>query len=59
MLFPEVVIMDMIGEFIGRLFWELRPIIEWALGHWAVTMIFIVGLIYWAGRQRRINRHHP
>lgn len=50
--------MDMIGEFVKRLFLELRPIIEWALGHWAVTLIALVALIYWSARQKRFRRHH-
>jgi hypothetical protein len=49
--------MDMIGEFVGRLFWELRPFIDWLLRHWALTMIILAALIYWAGRQRRLDRH--
>jgi len=31
---------------------------DWALTNWAITSLLIVGLIYWAGRQRRLNRHH-
>jgi hypothetical protein len=50
--------MDIIGEFVRQLFWELNPIIDWALRNWAVTMLILVGLIYWAGRQRRLHRHH-
>ena len=49
--------MDMIGEFAGRLFLELKPIIDWSLANWAVTMIVLVMMIYWAGKQRRLNRH--
>ena len=45
--------MDIIGEFVGRIYFELRPITEWALGNWLPTMAILGGLIYWAGRQRR------
>ena len=49
--------MDKIGEFAARLFLELKPLLDWAVGNWAVTSIVLVILIYWAGRQRRLNRH--
>jgi hypothetical protein len=50
--------MNMIGAFTNQLSWELIKVIDWALRNWAVTMIVLIMLIYWAGRQRRINRHH-
>lgn len=50
--------MDRIGEFVRRLFLELRPYLEWAINHWAITLIALVALIYWASRQRRLKRHH-
>ncbi len=49
--------MDKIGEFAARLFLELKPLLDWAVGNWAVTSIVLVMLIYWAGRQKRLNRH--
>lgn len=49
--------MDVIGEFAARLYYyQLRPLTEWALGNWLVTMAILVGLIYWAGRERRSRR---
>jgi len=48
---------DRIGEFAARLFLELRPVLEWAIRNWAITSIVLVILIYWAGKQKRINRH--
>jgi len=50
--------MDMIGEFVRRLFVELRPLTDWALRNWSVTMIALVALIYWSVRQKRLRRHH-
>jgi len=50
--------MDMIGEFAGRLFTDLRPILELALRDWPVTMLILIVLIYGAGRQKRLDRHH-
>ena len=50
--------MDMIGEFVSRLFVELRPLTDWALRNWSVTMIALVALIYWSVRQKRLRRHH-
>jgi hypothetical protein len=49
--------MDKIGEFAARLFLELRPALEWAIGNWAITAILLVALIYWAGKQKRLDRH--
>jgi hypothetical protein len=48
---------DKIGEFAARLFLELRPVLEWAIRNWAITAIVLVILIYWAGKQKRIDRH--
>ena len=54
--YPGGAHMDMIGEFAARLYLELRPITEWALRNWLPTLAILVGLIYWAGRQRRAQR---
>jgi hypothetical protein len=48
--------MDIIGEFVARIYSELRPFTEWALGNWLPTIAILSGLIFWAGRQRRA--HH-
>jgi len=32
--------------------------IDWAITNWEITMIVLIVLIYWAGRQRRVDRHH-
>jgi hypothetical protein len=58
MLFPEVT-MEKIGEFAGRLFLEARPLLDWAVRNWAITTVALVLLIYWAGKQKRLDRHHP
>jgi hypothetical protein len=50
--------MDVIGIFAGRFLRDLVLAIDWAIGHWALTMIVIAMLIYWAGRQRRLYRRH-
>jgi len=50
--------MDAIGIFAARFVRELVFAIDWALGHWAVTMIVIAMLIYWVGRQKRLGRQH-
>lgn len=50
--------MDSIGEYVGRLFLELRPIIDWALRNWAITLVVLVALIFWSTRQKRLRRHH-
>jgi hypothetical protein len=50
--------MDMIGEFVRRLFLELRPITDWAARNWAVTCIALIAYLYWSVRQKRLRRHH-
>jgi hypothetical protein len=48
--------MDIIGEFVARIFSEVRPLTDWALGNWYLTGAILVALIYWAGYQRRVHR---
>ena len=50
--------MDMIGEFVRRMIGEVMFVIDWALRNWTVTLFVLVALIYWAGRQQRLDRHH-
>ena len=50
--------MDMIGKFAGWISSELMGFIDWSLKNWAVAAIILLALIYWAGRQRRLDRHH-
>ena len=50
--------MDMIGKFASRLSSDFMGLVDWALRNWAVAVIVLVALIYWAGRQRRLDRRH-
>ena len=50
--------MDVFGKFAGQLMTDLIGWFDWAIGNWAITMIILAILIYWAGRQRRLDRHH-
>lgn len=50
--------MDMFLYFVRRLFFELKPWLEWALRNWGVTIVLLAALIYWARRYRRLNKHH-
>ena len=50
--------MDMFLFFVRRLFFELKPWLEWALRNWAVTVVALVALIYWAARRRRLSRNY-
>ncbi len=50
--------MNMIGEFVKRMIGELAQFVDWSLRNWTVTMIVLIVMIYWAGKQRRLNRHH-
>ena len=49
--------MEKIGEFAARLFLEARPLLDWAVGNWAITTLALVLLIYWGGKQKRLDRH--
>lgn len=49
--------MNVIGNLFQLATWAFVHMIDWALNNWAVTMLFLATLIYWAGRQRRLNRH--
>ncbi len=49
--------MDKIGEFTVQVFEELKPVLDWAVRNWAITSIVLVILIYWAGKQKRLDRH--
>ena len=50
--------MNRLEIFTRQLIWGFVHIIDWALSNWAITMILLVASIYWAGRQRKLNRHH-
>jgi hypothetical protein len=50
--------MEKIGEFAARLFLEARPLLDWAVRNWAITAVLLVILIYGAGKQKRLDRHH-
>jgi hypothetical protein len=48
--------MDVIEFIAARLPLDFKLFVDWAVRNWAVTMIALVLLIYWAGRQRRVHR---
>jgi hypothetical protein len=49
--------MDFINEFSSKLLIEIRPIIDWALRNWAMTLVILAAMVYWAGRDRRKKKH--
>jgi len=49
--------MDIIRELVERLILELRPLLDWAIRNWALTLVLVVIMIYWAGRQRRTRNY--
>lgn len=51
-------LMDMFLYFVRRLFFELKPWLEWALRNWGITIVLLVALIYLARRHRRLSRYH-
>ena len=50
--------MDMFLYFFRRLFFELRPWLEWALRNWGVTIVLLLALLYLARRHRRLSRYN-
>jgi len=50
--------MNIFEIFSRQLTWQFVHMIDWLLQNWAITMTLLAALIYWAGRQRKINRHH-
>ncbi len=50
--------MDFVGDFAFRIFSELRPLFDWALGNWVVTLPVLGLLIFGAGKYRSAYRHH-
>ena len=50
--------MNLLEMITRQLTWQFVHLIDWALRNWAITMMLLAGLIYWAGRQRKLNRHH-
>jgi len=50
--------MNMIGEFAKHIIREVAWAIDWSLTNWAVTAVVLVAMLYGAGRQRRLHRHH-
>jgi len=49
--------MGIIGESVMEFFRELSPLVDWALNNWAVAMVFLIGMIYWASHERRPRKH--
>ena len=50
--------MNILELTIRQLTWQFVHVLDLALQNWAITMTVLVAAIYWAGRQRRLNRHH-
>jgi hypothetical protein len=50
--------MDVFGRFTGQFVSDIVAWFDWAVGNWSLTMVILAILIYWAGRQRRLDRHH-
>lgn len=50
--------MDVFRKFAEQFVRDIVAWFDWAVGNWSITMIVLAILIYWAGRQRRLNRHH-
>jgi len=51
--------MNVIGEFAKRFIGDVAWAIDWSVSHWAITAIILVAMLYSAGRQGRLGRHHP
>ena len=44
--------MDIIGQSVMEFFREVSPLTDWALNNWAVAMVFLIAMIYWASTAR-------
>jgi hypothetical protein len=49
--------MNLIGEFTRRLYWEMAPTFNWALNHWAISLVTLLLLIRWARHGHRTTKH--
>jgi hypothetical protein len=49
--------MDIIRELAQRLILELSPLLDWAIRNWALTLVLLIVMIYWGGRQHRARNH--
>jgi hypothetical protein len=49
--------MNLLEHFSRQVSWQFVHAIDWAIGNWAITMLLLVAAIYWAGRQRRLDRN--
>ena len=56
--FPGGTQIDLIGTFAGRLIGQFFWLLDWAVRNWYFTMLVLIALVYWASRQRRLDRHH-
>lgn len=49
--------MNLLDHFSQQISWQFFHAIDWALRNWAITMAILVAAIYWAGRQRKLDRN--
>ena len=48
--------MEIFTDSVGRLYWHLGSVFDYALGNWAITVVALVLMIRWAGNERRRNQ---
>jgi len=46
-----------IVAFLGRLYWELISVFDFAVTNWAITFVALLLVIRWAGNGRRRINH--
>jgi len=49
--------MDVFRKFAEQLLHDIIGWFDWAVSNWSITIVVLAILVYWAGRQRRLDRH--
>jgi hypothetical protein len=49
--------MDVIREFARNLYFELAPMLNWALKNWAHALLAVMVAVYWSSKHKRPHRH--
>jgi hypothetical protein len=45
--------METFADSIGRLYWQVSSIFDFALTNWTITFVALLLMIRWAGNERR------
>ncbi len=48
--------MEIFTDSVGRFYWQLGSIFDFALRNWTITFVGLLLMIRWAGNERRRNQ---